>query len=95
MKKILQTGLLAFWVLVWSGPAFAVDLDQLQRQMDLMADEIESFKFGKGSAGSKHDRVKVHGYGELHYNNKLDENGGNTEIDQHSMPPCPHGLDHG
>lgn len=74
---------MAFGALAWSGPAFAVDLDQLQRQMDLMADEIESFKFKKGSDGSKPDRVKVHGYGELHYNNRVDANGGNSEIDLH------------
>jgi hypothetical protein len=92
VKKILLTGLLAFGVLIWNGPAFAVDLDQLQRQMDLMADEIESFKFSKGSTGSKHDRVKVHGYGELHYNNKLDENGGNTEIDQHRFVIGVHAI---
>ena len=88
----MLTGLLALIVLIWSGPAFAVDLDQLQRQMDLMADEIESFKFSKGSTGSKHDRVKVHGYGELHYNNKLDENGGNTEIDQHRFVIGVHAI---
>lgn len=83
MKKILLTGLLAFFALIWSTPAFAVDINQLQRQIDLMADEIESFKFKKGDVGSQHDRVKVHGYGEMHYNNRLDENDGNTEIDQH------------
>ena len=91
MKKILITGLLALWVLIWSGPAFAVDLDQLQRQMDLMADELESFKFKKG-AGSEPDRVSVHGYGELHYNNSLDENGGNTEIDQHRFVIGVHAI---
>jgi hypothetical protein len=92
VKKILLSGFLALFVLIGSVPAFAVDLDQLQRQIDLMADEIESFKFGKGSAGSKHDRVKVHGYGELHYNNKVDENGGDTEIDQHRFVIGVHAI---
>ena len=92
MKKKLLTGLLAFGVLIWSGPAFAVDIDQLQRQMDLMADEIESFKFNKGSTGDKHDRVSIHGYGELHYNNSLDANGGNTEIDQHRFVIGVHAM---
>ncbi len=91
MKKTFLTGLLAWMVLIWSSPAFAVDFDAMQRQMDLMADEIESFKFKKG-AGSEPDRVKVHGYGEMHYNNKLDENGGNTEIDQHRFVIGVHAI---
>ena len=92
MKKLLLTGLLALCVLIWSGPAFAVDLDALQRQMDLMADEIESFKFSKSATGKEHQRVSVHGYGELHYNNSLDENGGNTEIDQHRFVLGVHAI---
>lgn len=91
MKKNLLTGLLAVCVLIWSSPAFAVDLEQLQRQMDLMADEIESFKFNKG-AGGKPDRVKVHGYGELHFNHRPQADGGRTRIDQHRFVIGVHAL---
>jgi hypothetical protein len=92
VKKIFLTGLLALFVLIWSGSAFAVTVEQLQRQVDLMADEIESFKFSKGSVASGPDRVKVFGYGELHYTNSVDENGGNTEIDQHRFVIGVHAI---
>jgi len=84
VKKVL-TGLLPLTVWFWTGPAFAVDIEQLQRQIDLMADELDSLSFSKEATGSEPDRVKINGYGELHYNNRIDENDGNTEIDQHRL----------
>jgi hypothetical protein len=92
VKKIFLTGLWTLFVFTWSVPAFAVTVEQLQRQVDLMADEIESFKFNKGSVGGGADRVKVHGYGELHYTNKLDQNDGDTEIDQHRFVIGVHAI---
>lgn len=92
MKKILLTGLFALFVLIWSGSTFAATVEQLERKVDLMADEIESFKFSKGSVGGGADRVSVHGYGELHYNNKLDQNDGDSEIDQHRFVIGVHAI---
>jgi hypothetical protein len=92
VKKIFLTGLWTLFVFIWSVPAYAVTVDQLQRQVDLMADEIESFKFNKGSSGDQKNRVSIFGYGELHYNNKLDQNDGDTEIDAHRFVIGVHAI---
>ncbi len=61
-------------------PVFAQSVSDLERKIDALSDEIESLKLGGGGAGSP-DRVKVHGYGEVHFNHK--PGGGQTEIDAH------------
>ena len=91
-KKLLLTVALAVSFFIWCAPAFAVDIDQLQRQIDLMADEIENFKFSKSATGQEHQRVSVHGYGELHFNNPRQRDGGRTEIDQHRFVIGVHAL---
>jgi len=57
-------------------------LQKLQVEMDRIADVLDNLKYTEG-AKSKYSRNRIYGYGETHYNNFLDENGGNTQIDQH------------
>jgi hypothetical protein len=58
------------------------ELLKLRAEMDRIADIMENYKYTQG-AKSKYDRGRVYGYGESHYTNHVDENGGNTTIDQH------------
>lgn len=65
----------------WSVPAFSADVDSLKRQIDMLADEVDNLKSsGGGSGTTSHDRVSVHGYGEMHFNMPSE---GTTTIDNH------------
>jgi len=74
-KNFLFVGLL---VLFGSSAVFALTLEELQRNFENLADEVENMKLGEGGHGEK--RVSVHGYGELHYNNPSN---GPTQLDNH------------
>jgi len=84
VKKILAV-LLVLAVWIWSGPAFAVSVEQLQRDMNIMADELDNLKLAKDAKGGERSRVRVFGYNDFHYNNRIDKNGGNTEVDNHRL----------
>ena len=57
-KNLFFVGLLVSFC---SSTAFALTLEELQRNFDNLADEVESMKLGEGGHGDK--RVSVHGYG--------------------------------
>ncbi len=65
-------------VLFCSSTGFALTLEQLERNFENLADEVENMKLEAGGHGEK--RVSVHGYGELHYNVKENSR---DELDQH------------
>jgi hypothetical protein len=58
------------------------ELQLLRAEMDRIADIMDNYKYTQG-AQSKYDRGRIYGYGETHYTNNVDENGGNTVIDMH------------
>ncbi|MDF1781467.1 MAG: porin [Alcanivoracaceae bacterium] len=71
--------------------AQAQTLEELQSQIDILAQEIESLKTNT-SGGSALDNIHIGGYGELHYNNYLDsdtryndvtDSGHDDQIDAH------------
>lgn len=78
-KTIFIKGLLGFLLLVFTAPALALDLNELSRRFDVLADEFDVLKQG-GKA--EPDRVHIHGYGELHFNLPDD---GTDQIDFHRM----------
>jgi hypothetical protein len=59
----------------------AQTMEQMQQQLDILAQEIEGLKAQK-SSGSALDKLHIGGYGELHYNNYL-ENVKNDQVDAH------------
>ena len=59
----------------------AQTLEAMQQQLDILAQEIEGLK-AQQSSGSTLDKLHIGGYGELHYNNYL-ENTNNDEVDAH------------
>lgn len=63
----------------------AQSVEELQKQIDILAQEIESLKSDEGSAAANpFSKVSLGGYGELHYNhfNKSPEFGGKQQKDQ-------------
>ena len=79
-RKIFFNGLLGFLLLLFTTPALAVDLSELSRRLDMLADEFDFLKQGDKA---EPERIHIHGYGELHYNRPTD--GGATELDFHRM----------
>jgi hypothetical protein len=69
-------------ILMLENKGEAEELQKLRAEMDRIADIMENYKYTQG-AQSKYDRGRIYGYGETHYTNRLDENDGNTTIDQH------------
>lgn len=61
-------------------PVWAQDLNELERRIDVLSDELDDMKEHGGAGGS--DRVTVHGYGELHFNMPTDGSG-DGEFDNH------------
>lgn len=92
MKQKL--GLLAVMILVLfmvAAPGFASSTDELERKINLLTDEVDDLKErGLGAGTSEHNRVTVHGYGEMHYNRK-GSNGAET-IDNHRFVIGVHAL---
>ena len=99
MKR--KIGLLALLVLVLlfvAGPAFSLDIEEesssteeLERKLDLLADEIDDLKSSGISAGTANfNRVTVHGYGETHFNHNPRKN--STQVDQHRFVFGIHAL---
>ncbi len=90
-----KLGLLALTVLALffaAGPAFSASTDELERKIDLLSDEVEDLKSrGFGTGTTDHNRVSVHGYGEMHFNNDTQKDGG-SEIDNHRFVIGVHAL---
>jgi hypothetical protein len=91
MKQKL--GLLALMVLAFAMVAtssFAASTEELEKKIDLLSDEVDDLK-NRGFAGgtSDHNRVSVHGYGEMHYN--APENGDRI-IDNHRFAVGWHAI---
>jgi len=89
--KLLVIGAFCCSLFIGLGsPLFASELDELKRQIDILSDEMDSLKLG--SSGSKlADRIKIHGYGEMHLNHKPGDQG-RTEIDNHRFVIGVHAL---
>lgn len=83
MRKFsLMTGILGMLLLLWVSPVFSAGatVEDLEDRIDSILDEFEAFKTsGSGAAGP--DRVKLHGYGELHFNHDVQSE--TSELDQH------------
>ena len=70
---------LAVFVLFAAVPGFAADVNELERRIDLMSEELDRMKNSSGGSGIAH-RTSVHGYGEIHW---VDDPDGDYTVDQH------------
>ena len=83
-------GLAGFCVLLvglYAGPAFAADVDELKRRIDILSEEMDGLMKGAGGA-TEHKRFAIHGYGEMHYNNN---SGSKATLDNHRFVIGIHG----
>ncbi|WP_372634316.1 porin [Alcanivorax jadensis] len=62
----------------------AQSVEDLQKQIDILAQEVETLKKDQGAASNPFGKVSLGGYGEIHYNhyNRDPEFGGKQENDQ-------------
>ncbi|MBI4390179.1 MAG: hypothetical protein HY580_08365 [Nitrospinae bacterium] len=68
--------------LLCASYASAADVQELERRINMLSDELDGIKRGGSEIGHKEaERVTVHGYGELHYTRPTD--GRTTTFDQH------------
>jgi hypothetical protein len=80
---------LAFFIV--AIPVCADNTQELERKLDLLSDEVDDLKNrGFGAGTSDHNRVSVHGYGEMHYNRN--ESDSTKEIDNHRFVIGVHAL---
>ena len=68
----------------------AQSAEDLQKQIDILAQQVEALQKEQGASSNPFGKVSIGGYGELHYNhfNKDPEFGGkqqNDEVDAHSL----------
>ena len=60
-------------------PGFAADVNELERRLDIVSEELDRMKNSSGGSGIAH-RTSVHGYGEIHW---VDDPDGDYTVDQH------------
>ena len=61
-KSFIVAGILAWTLWQTPGVVWAQDINELERRIDIMSDELDALK--ESGEGGFSDRVKVHGYGE-------------------------------
>lgn len=78
---MFKRALLAASIALVPGLGAAQTVEELQQQIDILAQEIEALKAGS-TGGSALDNLHIGGYGEIHYNNYF-EDVKNDKIDVH------------
>jgi len=72
---------IAMIMLFVAVPGFASDVNELERRLDIVSDELDKLKNSSGGSGSGiMHRTSVHGYGETHWSGDPD---GDVLVDQH------------
>jgi hypothetical protein len=66
-------------ILFATVPGFAADVNELERRLNIVSEELDQLKRSSGASGIA-QRTSVHGYGEMHL--QMPENGPN-KMDQH------------
>ena len=58
---------IAMIMLFVAVPGFAADVNELERRLDIVSEELDRIKNSGGSGGGLASRTSVHGYGEIHW----------------------------
>ncbi len=81
-----KIGLMVLMVLMFfmlASTGFAASTEDLERKLDLLSDEVDDLKSrGFGGGTTEYNRVTVHGYGEMHFQNQTQKHG-NAQVDNH------------
>ena len=75
----LVTVPIAMIMLFVAMPGFAADVNELERRLNIVSDELDKLKNSSGGSGIAH-RTSVHGYGETHW---IGDPDGDFVVDQH------------
>ena len=75
----LITAPIAMIMLFVAVPGFAADVNELERRLNIVSEELDRLKGSSGGSGIAH-RTSVHGYGETHFSA---QEGTDTKLDQH------------
>lgn len=82
---------MALAFLMVATPGFSASTQELERKIDLLSDEVDDLKNrGIGGGTTDHNRVSVHGYGEMHFNHNISDS--STTIDNHRFVIGVHAL---
>lgn len=87
-QKLTLLALIGLAVLFWSAPVYSASMEDLERKINLLTDEIDDLKekdIIKGQRGRSRkfqqpNFVTIFGYGELHY---IDADNSHAVLDQH------------
>ena len=79
-RKLLAVSLAAFIMFV-AVPCFAADVNELERRLDIVSEELDRLK-SPGGSGIAH-RTSVHGYGETHWQMGNEKGDSSAQVDQH------------
>ena len=85
--------LMALAFLLAAAPGYSASTEELERKIDLLSDEVDDLKNQADVfvGTTRHSRVSVHGYGEMHFGRGTQE-GGTTEMDNHRFVIGVHAL---
>ena len=79
LRKLLMVSLAAVFFFA-AVPGFAADVNELERRLDIVSEELDRLKSSGGSGGGIAHRTSVHGYGEMHWSAI---EGTQANVDQH------------
>ena len=82
-RKVGLTVLMVLMFFMLASTGFAASTEDLERKLDLLSDEVDDLKSrGFGGGTTEYNRVTVHGYGEMHFQNQTQKHG-NAQVDNH------------
>lgn len=88
-RKQTLNGIVILFFLLWASSAFAADVKELERRINSLSEEVDQMKAKGPAGGSEVERIKIHGYGEMHYNS-TDQ--GPSTMDNHRFVIGVHAL---
>ena len=79
-RKLITVSV-AIIMLLATVPGFAADVNELERRLNIVSEELDKLKNSSGGSGSGiMHRTSVHGYGETHW---IGDPDGDFKVDQH------------
>ena len=72
---------IAMIMLFVAVPGFAADVNELERRLNIVSDELDRIKNSGGSGGGLASRTSVHGYGEVHWAAAIEDS--SSKVDHH------------
>jgi hypothetical protein len=69
LRKLLMVSLAAVFFFA-AVPGFSADVNELERRLDIVSEELDRLKSSGGSSDGIAHRTSVHGYGETHWSDE-------------------------